>query len=263
VSFLHGREMLVPLRSPINGILLSALVAGQGFAQRPAVAADSTKTATVRRLMELTKTGEAIVRGMEAAVPAQRRAYPDVPDEVWDAFLARARQKLPQILDSLVPVYATRFSQAELNELIKFYSSPVGHHLSDAQPEILRESLEIGGRWGEIIGREIQDSLARSGGPSADFALQSQMKSDLRNLITAEEAFFADSIKYTTTIGVGGVDYRPSADNRILELRLTKDGWVATMGNAKTKTICAIFVGSTPLAPAVEEGRPACQVRPM
>src|SRR2546426_9042724 len=142
-------------------------------------------------------------------------------------------------------------------------SSPVGHHLSDAQPEILRESLEIGGRWGEIIGREIQDSLARSGGPSADFALQSQMKSDLRNLITAEEAFFADSIKYTTTIGVGGVDYRPSADNRILELRLTKDGWVATMGNAKTKTICAIFVGSTPLAPAVEEGRPACQVRPM
>src|SRR6266436_8942375 len=251
------------LRSRAIAILLGLVVVKPGFPQRPAVAADSAKTATVRRLMELTKTGEAIIRGMEAAVPAQRSAYPDVPDEVWDAFLARARQKLPQILDSLVPVYATRFSQAELNELIKFYSSPVGHHLSDAQPEILRASLEIGARWGEIIGREIQDSLARSGGPSADFALQSQMKSDLRNLITAEEAFFADSVKYTTTIGVGGVDYHPSADNKILELRLTKDGWVATMGNPKTKTVCAIFVGSTTLAPAVEEGRPACQVRPM
>jgi len=251
------------LRSLAAAILLGLVVVKPGFAQRPAVPIDSAKTATVRRLMELTKTGEAIVRGMEAAVPAQRRAYPDVPDEVWDAFLARARQKLPQILDSLVPVYASRFSQAELVELIKFFSSPVGHHLSDAQPEILRESLEIGGRWGEIIGREIQDSLARSGGPSADFALQSQMKSDLRNLITAEEAFFADSVKYTTTIGVGGVDYHPSADNKILELRLTKDGWVATMGNPKTKTVCAIFVGSTTLAPAVEEGRPACQVRPM
>src|SRR6266478_8756318 len=263
MSFLHGREMLLHLRSQINVILLSALVAGQGFAQRPPVRTDSTKTVTVRRLMELTKTGEAIIRGMEAAVPAQRSAYPDVPDEVWDAFLARARQKLPQILDSLVPVYARRFSQAELNELIRFYSSPVGHHLSDAQPEILRESLEIGGRWGEINGREIEDSLARSGGPAADFALQSQMKSDLRNLITAEEAFFADSVKYTTTIGVGGVDYHPSADNKILEMLLTPDGWVATMGNTKTKTICAIFVGSTPIAPAVEEGRPACQVRPM
>jgi len=254
--------MLLPLRPLINVILLSVLASGPAFAQRRAVVADSAKTATVRHLMELTKTGEAIVRGMEAAVPAQRQAYPDVPDEVWDAFLARARQKLPQILDSLVPVYATRFSQAELNELIKFFSSPVGHHLSDEQPEILRESLEIGGRWGEIIAREIQDSLARSGGPSAEFALQSQMKSDLRNLITAEEAFFADSVKYTTTIGVGGVDYRLSPDNKILEMRLTQDGWVATMGNAKSKAICAIFVGSTPLAPAVEEGRPACRQGP-
>src|SRR5882762_7369046 len=109
MSLLLGREMLLPLRPLVNVILLSVLASGPAFAQRPAVAADSTKAATVRRLMELTKTGEAIVRGMEAAVPAQRRAYPDVPDEVWDAFLARARQKLPQILDSLVPVYASRF----------------------------------------------------------------------------------------------------------------------------------------------------------
>src|SRR6267143_6945692 len=77
MSLLHGREMLLPLRPLVNVILLSVLASGSAFAQRPAVAADSTKTATVRRLMELTKTGEAIVRGMEAAVPAQRRAYPE------------------------------------------------------------------------------------------------------------------------------------------------------------------------------------------
>src|SRR2546425_12425367 len=107
--------MLFPVRSRINGLPRSALVAEQGCARRPAVAADSTKTATVRRLMELTKTGEAIVRGMEAAVPAQRRAYPGMPDAGWDAFLARARQKLPPTLDSLVPVSATHISQAELS----------------------------------------------------------------------------------------------------------------------------------------------------
>lgn len=251
--------MFLPPRSLVNAILLSVLVAGPGLAQRPAVAADSAKTATVRRLLQLTKTAEAIVGGMEAMVPSQRRAYPDVPDEFWDTFLARARQRIPQMLDSLIPVYATRFSQAELNELVKFFSSPVGRHMSDAQPQILQESMAIGGRWGEIIGKEISDSLARSGGASAEFALQAQMKSDLRNLITAEEAFFADSVRYTTTIGPGGLTYQPSADNKILELRLTQDGWVATMGNAKTKTVCAVFVGATPLAPAVEEGRPACK----
>src|SRR5437867_12029059 len=38
-------------------------------------------------------------------------------------------------------------------------------------------------------------------------AYLASMKSDLRNLITAEEAFFADSVKYTTAIGVGGLQY--------------------------------------------------------
>jgi hypothetical protein len=246
----------------VNVILLSALVSGPVFAQRPASPADSTKAATVRRLLQLTKTAEAILGGMEAVVPSQRRAYPDVPDDFWDAFIARARQRIPQMMDSLIPVYATRFSQAELNDLIKFYSSPVGHHLSDAQPQIMQESMVIGRRWGEIIGKEISDSLARSGGGSAEFALQAQMKSDLRNLIVAEEAFFADSVRYTTTIGPGGLTYQLSTDNKILDLRLTEDGWVALIGNAKTKTVCAAFVGSTPLAPAKEEGRPACQQGP-
>src|SRR5216110_144451 len=38
-------------------------------------------------------------------------------------------------------------------------------------------------------------------------AYLASMKSDLRNLVTAEEAYFADSVKYTTAIGAGGIQY--------------------------------------------------------
>src|ERR1700709_2553793 len=41
-------------------------------------------------------------------------------------------------------------------------------------------------------------------------AYTAAMKSDLRNLVTAEEAYFADSTKYTTVIGSGGVNYKNS-----------------------------------------------------
>jgi len=166
---------------------------------------------------------------------------------------------LPQLIDSLIPVYTARFSQAELDQLVQFYASPVGQHLIQVQPDIFQERLEIGRRSGERIVRELRDSLGRAGGEWPELAAQAKMKSDLRNLIVAEEAFFADSVKYTTTIGVGGLNCQPSPDNRILMLRLTKDGWVATIGSLRTKTICAIFVGSTPMAPAALEGEPLCQ----
>src|SRR5256885_11117533 len=36
-------------------------------------------------------------------------------------------------------------------------------------------------------------------------AYLASMKSDLRNLVTAEEAYFADSVKYSATIAAGGL----------------------------------------------------------
>jgi len=85
------------------------------------------------------------------------------------------------------------------------------------------------------------------------------MKSDLRNLVIAEEVFFADSVRYSSKIGPGGVDFRPRDGNILLGVELTADGWTARIGNARTRTVCAIFVGSTPLPPATKEGAPACR----
>jgi type II secretion system protein G len=85
------------------------------------------------------------------------------------------------------------------------------------------------------------------------------MKSDLRNLVTAEEAYFADSVKYTTTIGAGGVVFNVTTGNANPTLALTADGWTGTISNLNTTKTCAIFIGSTAIAPASKEGEPKCK----
>jgi type IV pilus assembly protein PilA len=85
------------------------------------------------------------------------------------------------------------------------------------------------------------------------------MKSDLRNLVTAEEAYFADSVKYTTTVGAGGVVFNVTTGNNNPVLALTADGWTATLSNLNTTKTCAIFIGSTAVAPASKEGEPKCK----
>jgi len=86
-------------------------------------------------------------------------------------------------------------------------------------------------------------------------ALVAGMKSDLRNLVTAEENYLGDHGKYTTDMGP---DYHYSADNRPPTITLTGDGWTALMTNPNTTERCAVFVGSTPLSPATREAAPAC-----
>lgn len=89
------------------------------------------------------------------------------------------------------------------------------------------------------------------------------MKSDLRNLVTAEEAYFADSIKYSTTLCANspcnGVIFDQSTGNTPPAINLTSDGWTAAMGNVNTTKTCAIFIGSTGVLPATKEGEPKCQ----
>jgi prepilin-type N-terminal cleavage/methylation domain-containing protein len=87
-------------------------------------------------------------------------------------------------------------------------------------------------------------------------AYLASMKSDLRNLITAEEAYFADSVKYTTALGTA---YAVTTGNGTPTIALTADGWTATLTNLNTSKTCAIFIGSTAIAQATKEGEPKCK----
>jgi type IV pilus assembly protein PilA len=85
------------------------------------------------------------------------------------------------------------------------------------------------------------------------------MKSDLRNLITAEEAYFADSVKYSATVGAGGIIFSQTTGNTVPTINLTADGWTANITNVNTTKTCSVYIGSTALAPAVKEGEAKCQ----
>src|SRR2546425_11716985 len=100
----------------------------------------------------------------------------------------------------------------------------------------------------------------------------SSMKSDLRNMVTAEEAYFADSVKYTTSTSCVFF-FNDTAATEIYTLSLhdalpifgtgTAAGWSVSLTNINTAKSCAIYVGAvTPTAPATTadaEGAPVCR----
>src|SRR5437773_2609162 len=58
-------------------------------------------------------------------------------------------------------------------------------------------------------------------------AYLASMKSDLRNLITAEEAYFADSVKYTSNLGT---QYNVTSGVVGPTIAVTADGFTAIVG---------------------------------
>ena len=88
-------------------------------------------------------------------------------------------------------------------------------------------------------------------------AYMAAMKSDLRNLVTAQESYFSRSQTYTTTLSTtyfaatAGVGYTIAS--------VGASGWNATAWHTGTTRTCAIFLGDAPaVAPAVDGGQVTC-----
>ena len=85
------------------------------------------------------------------------------------------------------------------------------------------------------------------------------MKSDLRNLVTAEEAFFADSSKYTNTISQ--LKYSNTTGVNAPTITTGAGFWTATTTHTQLAgSTCGIGINTTnPLVASAGEGEPICQ----
>ncbi len=110
---------MIPSRSVSVGLLL--LLALPLSAQQSPPPVDSATTAAIRQLLALTGTVKRMVQGIEMMVPAQRASNPRIPAAFWDAFLAHARQDTTQLMELLIPIYASHLTKAELDGLVRFY----------------------------------------------------------------------------------------------------------------------------------------------
>ena len=104
-------------------------------------------------------------------------------------------------------------------------------------------------------------------------AIVASMKSDLRNLVTAQEAFFSDNNDYAGVIGAtqvngtggaGTVVFTPSTGNALTLTYVDAAGWSATIINPAVTGVpntCGIYtgpIGNSPSAAIPQEGSPGC-----
>jgi type IV pilus assembly protein PilA len=86
------------------------------------------------------------------------------------------------------------------------------------------------------------------------------MKSDLRNLVTAQESYLGDNYTYYSGAVPNVVlPYRPSSGSTVTITGVAPGGWAATASFVGTAKTCAIFYGNiAAVAPATVNGEPKC-----
>jgi prepilin-type N-terminal cleavage/methylation domain-containing protein len=91
-------------------------------------------------------------------------------------------------------------------------------------------------------------------------AVVSRMRSDLRNMVTAQEAYISDALTYYNgPIPSPTLAYNPSGTNTITLSGVSNSGWAAVASAPNSARTCAIFIGSAPPPPPSSvAGQVAC-----
>jgi len=149
---------MILLACSVMAILLTSN--GGVFAQKAALSVEQIKAA--RDLMAVTGA-ENSFRSMLAlmgaqitnVVIAQNKGKEKKVREILNPILADAAGKREEMVSQAANIYARKFSIAEMQQITRFYKSPVGRKLVAQLPQIMQESMRIGQSVSQKIGANI------------------------------------------------------------------------------------------------------------
>lgn len=146
---------------PIPGVNPDGSIFLQGRGAGVDTPSEEEARANVRKLLFLMGSDKLAMQVMEQMIGQFKTLLPDIPASFWGEFMKEVDPK--ELIEIQVPVYLKNLSPADVQELIRFYESPVGQRYSAVMPVITQESMAVGQKWGALMGERIMKRLQEKG----------------------------------------------------------------------------------------------------
>ncbi|SDU25310.1 hypothetical protein SAMN05444156_2874 [Verrucomicrobium sp. GAS474] len=120
---------------------------------------DPAKAEEIRKLMEVSGVSRMMDQILDQIIGQARATNTTVPTEFWD----HLREKLDtkSLINQTMALYAKYYSVDDLKALNAFYQSPAGQHMLAVQPKLMQESMQLGMKWGENVGKAVAQEMAQ------------------------------------------------------------------------------------------------------
>lgn len=86
-----------------------------------------------------------------------KSVYPKIPEKVWGDFVKEINTD--DLINKIIPVYDKYYTENDIDEMIKFYKSPVGIKMTSNLQNIFLDGQEAGRKWGREIAEKVLKKL--------------------------------------------------------------------------------------------------------
>ena len=153
-------QLAAALALALSAVVLSAALQAQ--------APDPARLAAAREMMEVAGVAKQFDELMPLLAQQLSQSFmavaPEKAEEIRQVFAqlpAKFIDRKGELIDAVANLYAQELSVEELGAVSAFYKSAAGAKLLAVQPQIARQSMALGQRWGAQIGREIEQEARK------------------------------------------------------------------------------------------------------
>jgi hypothetical protein len=145
----------------ISALTLAWLAcAGPAAAQQPTPSASAI--ATAKELLQAkgaTAMFEPLLPGMiestkNSFLPSNPSLFKEF-NEVAAKLRSELAPRRDEVVNQIARIYAQRFSEAEMKEVIAFYKSPTGKKFATDEPAVIEQGLQQAEQWARAMSEEV------------------------------------------------------------------------------------------------------------
>jgi len=122
---------------------------------------DKTYTMAIKKMYEVMGTDSAFKKIINQSISVYKAKYPK--EKSWnDVETELNNTSLDEMIIMLSPVYKKYLTLSDIEEITRFYQTPVGKKYINSIPAITQESVKIGQQLGVEIERKINKKILKT-----------------------------------------------------------------------------------------------------
>lgn len=147
-------------KTVILATLVVAVVLGlrlsPGAAQQPSTSSLAKAQDVIEITNAVAMARQVMTRTLSLQIETLRKARPNIPEKFWATFEknfnAEIENRIGDLTTQFAKLYALKFTEQELDDILMFYRSDTGRKAIREMPKLTHEGMTLGAQWGREIG---------------------------------------------------------------------------------------------------------------
>lgn len=146
------------MKKIISTLALILIVSSTAFSQT-----DKEYSETLKKFFEISGNNAVSNTAIEQMIEIFKPQYPNIDANEWDKIIKDFVQKsMSEYIEISMPIYQKHLSKSDLEEIIKFYQSPVGQKFSEKNALITKEVMSISQKWGMELSKKLIEEIEKA-----------------------------------------------------------------------------------------------------